>query len=139
LSEVVDNEKQKEENNVKDNSKEKPILKINTKKGSKSKEVPKESKFQETDKISPQYVSGLEEENAKLRLHLVLLQLKYGEITNWVGGMRKFLMDKGLEIQVKSKENEGLLNITDKNFDVKFLAEQVKKGVEEYNNSVKSK
>jgi len=146
LSEVKDNgnekeESNKEENNVKNNSPQKPVLKIDTKKG-KNKAVKADvpaTKFQETDKISPQYVSGLEQENTRLRIHLVLLQIKFGEVTNWVEGIRKFLMKEGLAVQVKSTENEGLLNITDKQFDVKFLQEQVRKGVEEYNNNVNPK
>jgi len=146
LSEVKGNGNEKEESNkeevsVKNNSPQKPVLKIDTKKG-KNKNIKADvpaTKFASTDKISPQYVSGIENENTKLRIHLVLLQIKYGEVTQWVGGLRKFLMDEGLSIQLKSKENEGLLNITDGQFDVKFLQEQVKKGVEEYNANVKSK
>lgn len=138
MSENKDNGKEENKEQENNKIKEKNVLKITTKKGPKSKEVPKdETKFETTDKISPKYVSGLEEENTKLRIHLVLLQIKYGEVTQWLGGLRKWMSDKGLDLQNKGRENEGLLNITDKQFDVKFLQEQVQKGVQEYNSNVK--
>ena len=147
MSEVINNGKEeiKQENGKEQQEKTvlKPtekVIKIKTKKeGKKMEPIKDDTKFESTDKISPNYISSLEEDNAKLRIHLVILQIKFGEITQWIGTLRKWIGDTGLNLQNKGRENEGILNIVDPQFDVNFLKEQVTKGVEEYNANIKIK